>query len=80
MWDWRLAESVDAKFENFVGSHLLKYVQYKQDSDGDDWELKYVRDSEKRELDFLVTHNSVPQFGVECKSGEKNLSQLISID
>ena len=41
------------------------------------WELRYMRDAEKRELDFVVLKNNVPQYAVECKSGDKKLSPHI---
>jgi hypothetical protein len=41
-------------------------------------ELKFVRDSQGRELDFVVMCNGKPVFAVECKSGERNLSRNVS--
>ncbi len=40
-------------------------------------ELKFLRDSEKRELDFVVLKNNKPLFAVECKTGEKTISKHI---
>ena len=34
-------------------------------------ELRYLRDIDKREVDFVVLKNKNPIFTVECKSGEK---------
>ena len=41
-------------------------------------ELKFLRDSMEREIDFVVLKNKKPLFGVECKTGEHNLSKNIS--
>jgi uncharacterized protein len=34
-------------------------------------ELRYLRDTDKREVDFVVLRDRRPLFAVECKSGEK---------
>lgn len=40
-------------------------------------ELRFLRDTDKREIDFIVLKNKKPLFAVECKTGEKNLSPHI---
>lgn len=77
MWDWSQVENEGAKFENLVASHLLKYCHFHQDYNGEKMDLHFYRDSNKRELDFLVLKNRKPLFAVECKTGEKNLSDNI---
>jgi len=37
-----------------------------------------VRDSQGRELDFVVVRDNKPEFAVECKTGEQQLSRNIS--
>ena len=37
-------------------------------------ELRYLRDTDLREIDFVVLKNKKPLFAVECKTGEKALS------
>lgn len=56
-----------AIFENLVASHLLKEIQFKEDATGDRWQLAYVRDKEKREVDFVVLCNGVVEELVEAK-------------
>ena len=36
--------------------------------------LKYLRDTDKREIDFIVVKNKKPLFAVECKSNDTALS------
>lgn len=43
-----------ARFENLVATHLLKRIQFLQDSEGYKYELRYIRDKEGREADFVV--------------------------
>ena len=61
-----------------VASHLLKYCHFVEDTEGDRMELRYIRDTSKREIDFVVLQNKKPLFAVECKSGEKPLSPNIN--
>ncbi len=37
-------------------------------------ELRFLRDIDGREIDFVVLKNKKPIFAVECKSGEKKTS------
>ncbi|MDD5600005.1 MAG: AAA family ATPase [Victivallaceae bacterium] len=78
MWDWSVCENPSARFENLVASNLLKYCHRIEDRDGDRMELRFVRDSQGRELDFVVVRNGKPDFAVECKTGERLLSRNIS--
>jgi len=78
MWDWSLCEDPAARFENMVASHLLKHCHAREDGDGDRVELRFVRDAQGRELDFVVVVNERPAFAVECKSGEQGLSRNVS--
>ena len=41
-------------------------------------ELRYLRDTDSREVDFVVIKNKKPLFAVECKVGEKNLSPSLN--
>lgn len=77
-WDWAQATDRGARFENLVASHLLKYCHLHQDTEGDKMELRFLRDRDLREIDFVVLKNGKPIFAVECKSGERNLSKHIS--
>lgn len=76
-WDWSTLENPGARFENFVASHLLKYCHFIEDTQGDKMELSYLRDTEGRELDFIILKNKKPVFAVECKVGERAVSPHI---
>ena len=41
--------------ENLVANHLLKRAHYLSDTEAEDCELYYIRDKEKREVDFLAS-------------------------
>lgn len=77
LWDWSAAEDDGARFENMVASHLLKYCHAHQDAHGTRVELHYLRDLEKREVDFLVTWEGEPWVAVETRlSGGGGLKPL----
>jgi uncharacterized protein len=77
MWDWSQVEEAGFRFENLVASHLLKYCHFIEDTEGHSMELRYLRDTDGREIDFVVLKNKKPLFAVECKTGEKGLSKHI---
>lgn len=66
-FDWTLPSSPGAAFENLVAIHLLKWVHYRQDTEGADLELRYFRDLDGREVDFVVTDRRKPVLAVEAK-------------
>jgi len=73
-WDWGGLENSGAAFENLVGSNLLKYCHFIEDTQGDNMELRYLKDIEGREVDFVVLKNKKPIFAVECKFGDRACS------
>jgi predicted AAA+ superfamily ATPase len=77
LWDWSQVEDPGARFENMVASHLLKYCHYLQDVYGHKTELRYIRDTDKREVDFVIVQDRKPLFAVECKLTDKSVSPAI---
>jgi uncharacterized protein len=74
LWDWSAVPEEGPRFENFIASHLLKYCHFVQDTEGYEMDLRFLRDTDKRETDFVVLKENKPLFAVECKSGEKNIN------
>jgi predicted AAA+ superfamily ATPase len=66
-FDWSIVPDDAARFENLVASHLLKWVHFEQDTKGRDLDLRYFRDVDGREVDFVVTDRTKPILLVECK-------------
>lgn len=73
LWDWSRLENQGARFENFVASHLFKYCHYVQETTGHKMELRYVRDIDGRELDFIVLKDKKPIFAVEAKKSQSQI-------
>jgi predicted AAA+ superfamily ATPase len=76
--DWSGLVDDGARAETLVACHLLKAVEGWTDLGLDDFELRYVRDKQKREVDFLVVRNRKPWFLVEVKMTETNLSPSLA--
>jgi predicted AAA+ superfamily ATPase len=74
LWDWSAVPEGGPRFENFIASHLLKYCHFLEDTEGYAMDLRFLRDTDKREADFVVLKEGKPLFAVECKSGEKNIN------
>ncbi len=70
LWDWSLVESKGARVENFIASHLLKAVHYWTDIGLGKYELYYLRDKDKREVDFLIVQDEKPWVLLEVKSSD----------
>ncbi|MYD77472.1 MAG: DUF4143 domain-containing protein [Gammaproteobacteria bacterium] len=71
LWDWSQVQDPGAKAENLVASSLLKATNFWTESGKGMFDLHYVRDKQKREVDFLVTRDRTPWFLVEVKSSSK---------
>ncbi len=68
--DWSIVPAESARFENLAACHLLKWVHFQQDTLGRDVELRYFRDTDGREVDFVVVEGRAPILLVECKWGD----------
>lgn len=75
--DWTVVTKRGLRFENLVACHLLKWCFYRQDTHGYDTELRYFRDVDKREVDFVVVENGQPIQFIECKTAEKEVSPAL---
>lgn len=65
------------RFENLVDAQLLKYCHFVEDVEGRRMELRYLRDTDKREVDFVVLRDRKPLFAVECKSGDRAIGASV---
>lgn len=74
-FDWTLPPSDPQRFENLVAVHLLKWVHWQQDAFGRDLELRYFRDVDRREVDFVVAERRTPRLFVEVKWGDDGVDR-----
>jgi len=71
--DWASISDNGDRAETFVACHLLKAVEGWNDMGLGDFELGYVRDKERREVDFVVVRDDKPWFLVEVKYRDESM-------
>lgn len=76
--DWSAVDDPGQRAETFVACQLLKAVETWTDLGFGDYELRYLRDKSRREVDFVVIRDGVPWFLVEVKLGDTSLSPHLS--
>jgi hypothetical protein len=73
LFDWTTVPEEGPRFENLVGFHLLKESHLQEDAEGHDAELRFFRDMEGREVDFVQMLGGSPVRFVECKLAETKI-------
>lgn len=76
-FDWTLIEDSGSRFENLVACHLLKWCHFCEDTEGWVQELRYFRDTDKREVDFVILRDRKPILFVECKLSDTKVSDSL---
>jgi len=74
LFDWTAVPEDGPRFENLVGFHLLKECHFQEDVAGLDAELRFFRDVEGREVDFVQMVGGKPVRFVECKLAETKIA------
>ncbi len=77
LYDHSLIEDAGARFENLVALHLRKLVDAWNDRGDGDFALWYVRDKERREVDFLITDGRKPWLLAETKLADATVSPAL---
>jgi predicted AAA+ superfamily ATPase len=75
--DWASIKDEGDKSETFVACHLLKAVEGWSDMGLGDFELGYLRDKDRHEVDFVVIRDGRPWFLVEVKHRDESLSRTL---
>ena len=65
------------RFENLAATHLLKKIHYLEDSKGLSFDLKYLRDKESREVDFVLLKNNKLFALIEVKLSDDKISKSL---
>lgn len=73
LYDWSTVKNPGLRFENMVACHLLKLIDFFNDTGMADMELFYLRNKEKVEVDFLITLNKKPFFTLEAKLNDHKI-------
>lgn len=64
------------RLENLVACSLLKYIHFYEDIKGESRRLHFVRDRNKKEIDFCVAKDNLPELALEVKLSDANVKQL----
>ncbi len=75
--DWTVISDPGARFENLVACHLLKWCHFLQDTEGREMELRYFRDVERREVDFVIMEDNTPIQLIECKTSRRDSTRSL---
>lgn len=70
-WDFSEVTNPAARFENMVANHLLKACHYWTDTGEGNFDLFYIRNKEKKEIDFLIVKDGRPWLPVEVKVSDE---------
>ncbi len=73
-FNWSYVKSPGARFENMIACHLLKEAHFVEDTTGLRREVRYFRDKDRREVDFVLMEEDKPIYFIECKLSDKNVS------
>jgi len=76
--DWSAVADPGARLETMVACHLLKAVEGWNDLGLGTFALGYLRDKQKREVDFVVVRDHQPWFLVEVKTSDTGLSPALA--
>jgi predicted AAA+ superfamily ATPase len=71
-YQWAFAEKDGDLFENYMAVQLKAACQYWRDQGFGTYELFYLRDQDRREIDFLITKNLNPVALIEAKSSPQD--------
>lgn len=66
-----------AVFENLVATHLIKRLHFLEDGQGHRCELRYLRDKEGREVDFVILKDGKIEELIEVKYAEKKITRSL---
>jgi hypothetical protein len=66
-----------ARFENLIATSLLKRLHFLEDRDGYRYELRYIRDKEGREVDFVIVKEGKLEELIEAKFSDENISKAL---
>lgn len=73
LYDWTDVSEPGPRFENMIASHLIKACHYWTDTGEGNFELYYLRNKDKQEVDFLICKDRKPWLCLEAKSNDTKI-------
>ncbi len=78
LYDWSELSDEAKRLENLAASALLRWCHFTQDFGQEALDLRFVRDKEKREVDFLLVKEGKPFLLIEVKMSERDASPSLA--
>jgi hypothetical protein len=78
-FDWTLVKEPGPRFENMVALHLLKWVAFQEDTLGLEFELRYFRDIDGREVDFVILEKRGTDYLCRMQNHRRSAGQWFEI-
>jgi predicted AAA+ superfamily ATPase len=63
------------RFENLIAVSLSRMAARLTEKGLGDYEIRYIRDREKREVDFVMVKDDIPICLIEAKEGSREISK-----
>jgi predicted AAA+ superfamily ATPase len=74
-FDWTMVDDEGARFENAIAVSLLRLVSRWNELGFGDFELRYIRNQQGKEVDFVVIKDQKPLALFEAKKGKAGISK-----
>ncbi len=74
-FDWTMIDDEGAQFENSTAVFLLRLISRWNELGLGDFELRYLRNKQGQEVDFVIIKNQKPFALFESKRGDTNISK-----
>jgi len=75
--DWYYASEEAARLENMVATCLYRSCKVLSDQGYGDFQLKYIRTLDKREIDFVICRDNKPIVAIEVKKSDTSVSKQL---
>jgi len=73
-FDWSLLSDSGTRFENIVAVTLLRMAARFNETGFGNYDIRYIRDREKREVDFVLVKDNEPAALFEAKERDTNIT------
>ena len=78
-YDIAQVRDMSLRLENLTACSLLKEIHFREDVKGEDWRLFYLRNKDKKEVDFLIVKEARPVCMAEVKKSQDVPSEGLKI-
>ena len=78
-YDTAQVRSNSLRLENLTACALLKEIHFRADVKGEDYQLFYLKNKDKKEVDFLIVQDSRPVCMLEVKSSQDTVSEGLNL-